>query len=71
MLDVIGSPAACGLNMNNIEQNILDLDNTLTILKTAATQTSESNDPGRPVENDNDIEETGEQTRENDSNANR
>lgn len=67
----LGIPQYDILNMNNIEQNILDIDNTLTILKTAATQTSESNGPGRPVENDNDIEETGEQTRENDSNANR
>ncbi len=54
-----------------LENDILKLTEILTTLKTSSTQSADSNSTGRPLENEEDLEETGENTRDNDTNANR
>ena len=55
-----------------IENNVLKVDKLLTVLKTASTQSADgSNDTGRPLSDDTDLDATGQSTRDNDTNANR
>lgn len=58
-----------------VEDDVIGVDNLLTVLKTSSTLSSEdvSGDKqnGRPLEDEDDLEESGEITRENDSNENR
>ena len=54
-----------------IENEILKLNEILKPLKTASTQSSGDSDSGRPLADETDLEESGESTRDNDTNANR
>lgn len=55
-----------------LENEILQVDKILTPLKTAATQSAEDGgESGRPASDETDLEEEGESTRDNDTNANR
>lgn len=68
----LGIPQYDIANKGYIEDDVIDLDTILHPLKTASTQTAEeSQGAGRPAESDGEITESGEQTRDNDSNANR
>lgn len=57
--------------LSYIENEILNINDILTPLKTASTQSSSDTDAGRPVSSDTDLGTSGEVTRDNDSNANR
>lgn len=52
-----------------VEKEILDFDSVFTPMQTASTQTSDAKDPGRPQADD--VSEEGEETRDNDANANK
>lgn len=67
----LGIPQHDILGKNYIETGVLDLDNILTPVKTAATQSADNDGAGRPEETDAEIDDEGEATRDNDSNANR
>ena len=54
-----------------LENEILNVDEILTPLKTASTQSASDNEVGRPAVDATDLEEEGESTRDNDTNANR
>lgn len=54
-----------------LENEILNIDEILTPLRTASTQSASSGDPGRPAMDETELGEDGESTRDNDTNANR
>ena len=61
------------LGENYIEQDLLGLDDLYTPMKTASTQSADSDDNsgGRPRLDDSKISDDGEETRDNDEDANR
>lgn len=59
------------LNQNFIEDEILNIDNILTPLRTSSTQSSDGNTAGRPEATDAEISDAGERTRDSDANDNR
>ena len=70
-LAALGIPQHDILNLNYIENEIIDIDNIFTPLKTASTQSADDAAAGRPSVDDTDLGESGEATRGNDSNDNR
>lgn len=54
-----------------IENDVLQIDELLKPLKTSSTQSADDNKSGRPPEDETDLDESGESTRDNDTNANR
>lgn len=55
-----------------IENQVIGIDDKLTILKTSSTQSSsDDSTPGRTSVDDTELSESGENTRENDTNANK
>ena len=52
-----------------IQNDVLDIANLITPLRTSSTMSGDEGERGRPVQDD--VEETGESTRDNDSNDNR
>lgn len=59
------------LGQDFIEDEILDIDNLFTPMSTASTQSSSSDDVGRPEEGDAEIDDAGEATRDSGANDNR
>ena len=54
-----------------IENEVLHIDEILTPLATASTRSADSAESGRPLEDETDLDNSGEATRDSDANANR
>lgn len=67
----LGIPQHDILGEHYVEDDVIGINDLLTPLKTASTQSADVTSPGRPEESDSEIDDAGEETRDNDSNDNR
>lgn len=59
------------VNLNFIENEVLGIDDKLTLLKTSSTQSADDAPTGRPASDETELDDEGVATRDNDANDNR